>query len=588
MAPLLAAALHLALTASPSAAVDVGPLGPQRQVVVGERLPRVLELLATDAGVVLPLQTGTFAVGRAAAFVERLRLRSSSSLDIVDGPLRLTIADEAALRFGLRSFAVFADDIGDVSPVALQLSPTLGLEVAGRSVDADLPWDVGARERFAPIGVDASAVFGLVDDVVVVARSTVALRPDPVLFVGQPAPAASSNLVGPAGIDVRFPLRAMVGVAGPGFGLHVGRDRLDLGNGRMGNLLLGDTVDFHDHVRAELYLPAFTWTSLILRLDPTLLPDEQALPGMDALIAAQKHLVVHRIEGVVLEKLHLAVTEGWMVGGVPLDLRHLNPLLIFHNQFAWNDVDDYRSASVMVTLEATLTPVRGLRLWGQYAINQVQSPLERLWFPEAAGDIADATALLAGLELTAPVRLWSPTLTVTAPWSSWMKPAGVAHVFGGVEVVEARPFFGLRENPLTTWAARQRVPSNVSGGTELLESPLGFRDGPDSRALRLWVGALDVGLGEVELGVELRDKGEQTLRSPYREGPDAVGLTTPTGTPTQARVVTVRLELLPLRLERFSATVRVDWRHFVVDNAGHVAGVRVIDDQVVMGVRLDL
>ncbi len=131
--------------------------------------------------------------------------------------------------------------------------------------------------------------------------------------------------------------------------------------------------------------------------------------------------------------------------------------------------------------------------------------------------------------------------------------------------------------------AASSVPSAVDTG------PLGdTRQGPDSRALRLWVGALDVGLGELELGVEERLQGEQTLRSSSREGPDAVALTTPTGTPTRSRVVTARLEVLPLRLERFSATVRLDWRRFVVDDAGHVVGARVIDDQVVMGVRLDL
>ena len=585
MAPLVVLVLvHQALAASsPPSTLDTGPLGDARQVVVGDRLPRVLELLATDAGVVVPMQTGTFAMVRARHLVDHLRLRTSSSLDLVDGPLRLSPAEDAALRFGLRSFAVLDD-----GRTALQLSPTIGLEVAGRSnVFGAAPGDLGARDRFPVFGIDASAVSGLLDELVLVARGTVDMRQDPMRFAADAA-ASSSNIVEPAHIDVRFPHRAMVGVAGPGFGLHVGRDRLDLGNGRMGNLLLADTVDFHDHVRAEVYLPAFTWTSLILRLDPTLLPDEQTLPGMNALIAPQKHLVVHRIEGIVLEKLHLAATEGWMVGGVPLDLRHLNPLLIFHNQFAWNDVAAYRSASVMVALEATLTPVRGLRLWGQYAINQVQSPVERLWFPGAAADIADATAVLAGVEVTAPVRLWSPTVTLRSPWSSWTKPAGIAHVYGGAEFVETSPFFGLRENPLTTWAARQRVPSNVIGSTGVVEAPLGWRDGPDSRTLRLWVGVLDVGFGELELGVEQRDKGEQTLRSPYREGADAVALLTPTGTPTQSRVLTARLEWLPVRLERVSATVRIDWRRFVVENAGHVVGARVVDDQLVMGVRLDL
>jgi hypothetical protein len=579
----------LSLVAAPpvSAAspIDLGPLGPQRPVVVGDRLPRALELLATESGVVVPMQTGAFAVGRAAAFVTRLRQRSSSSFFFIDGPLRRSVAEDAALDFGLRSFALVEHE-----QVALQLSPSLALEVAGRStpVEAGLAWEVPARERWPVAGIDAQATWSLVDDVVLLARATTELRPDPTLLQGVGAPTATSNVVAPAMIDVRFPRRATIGVAGPGFSLHVGRDRLELGNGRQGNLLLGDTTDFFDHVRAEVYLPAFTWTSLVLRLDPTLLPDETTLPGMSALEASQKHLVVHRLEGVVLEKLHLAVTEGWMVGGVPLDLRHLNPLLIFHNEFAWNDVDTYRSASMMVSLEATLSPVRGLRLWGQYAINQIQSPVERLWYPQAASDIADATAFLAGAEVSLPVPIWSSSLPLRAPWSSWSKVTGVAHVFAGLELAQADPFFGLRENPLTTWATRQRIPSNVTGQTELVEAPIGWRLGPDSRSLRLWVGALDIGLGELELGLEHRLIGEQTLRSPYREGADVVALRTPTGTPQSTRAFTAHLELVPLRLERFSATVRVDYRRLVTESLQHRRGVDVVDDQLLMGVRLDL
>lgn len=571
--------------ASAGQPIDVGPLGPQRPIVVGDRLPRTLELLATESGVVVPMQTGTFAVGRAATFLTQARRRSSSSYGWIDGPLQCALAEEAALDFGVRSFALFANE-----QVALQLSPSIGLDVAGRSIPVTdaLPWEVPARDRWSAVGVDAQATWSLVRDVDVVARATTALRPDPMVFSGPGAPSVTGNLVSPAEVDVRFPHRAVVGVAGPGFSLHVGRDRLELGNGRSGNLLLGDTIDFHDHVRAELYLPAFTWTSMILRLDPTLLPDERTQPGMDGLLATQKHLVLHRLEGVVLDKLHLAVTEGWMVGGVPLELRHLNPLLVFHNEFAWNDVDAYRSASMMVSFEATLSPVRGLRLWGQYAINQLQSPVERLWYPQAASDIADATAWLAGAEVSVPVALWSSTLPLRAPWSSWSKVTGVAHVFGGVEMVQTDPFFGLRENPLTTWSARRRIPSNVTGRTELAESPLGWRAGPDSQFLRVWAGAVDVGLGELELGLEHRRAGEQTLRSPYREGADAVAMRTPTGTPQSTRAFTATLELVPLRLERISATVRIDYRHLLIESLGHRRGDDVVDDQLLMGVRVDL
>src|SRR5512137_2038945 len=112
-------------------AVDVGPLGVQRQVGVAERLPRVLELLAMDAGVVLPMPGGPFPVGRAVELVERLRAPDAVPLwkngptwwDLARGPLRLSAAEDAALRFDLRSFALYAGD-----GIALQLSAFGGPE----------------------------------------------------------------------------------------------------------------------------------------------------------------------------------------------------------------------------------------------------------------------------------------------------------------------------------------------------------------------------------------------------------------------------------------------------------------------------
>lgn len=573
--------------AAAAPAVDVGPLSGQRQVGVEERLPRILELLAMDAGVVAPMQGGPFPVERAVELVERLWLPGAVPLwengplwwDPIRGPLSLSAAEEGALRFDLRSFALYAAD-----GIALQLSLFGGPEVyaRGSAVDVGPPWEMRFKERLPVAGVDGKCSWHLFADVEAWGRATLDLAQDPNLYTMPQPRAVATNVVAFDSVDVTFPHRALVGVGGGRWSLDLGRDRLEVGNGRLGNLLLGDSADFHDFVRAQLFLPQFTWTSLIVRLDPSLIGDEASLPGMDALRSQEKHLVLHRAELVLLEKLHLAVSEGWLVGGVPLDLRQLNPLLIFHNQFAWNDVDAYKSASILVTLEATLVPVRGLRLWGQYGVNQLQSKWEQERFPEASAVIADATGALAGIEYTIPVALFTPRV------STWVKPAGVVHLFGGAEFVETSPWFGVRENPLTSWASRRRWSSNLTGNIEIVEQPLGWRFGPDSRVWRVWLGGLDVGLGQLEVGYEQRLKGEQTLSTPYVESTAAVALRTPSGTAELQRVLTVQAELLPLRWERFSASLRLDWRHYWIDNARHVNGVRLVDDQLALGIRLDL
>jgi hypothetical protein len=53
-------------------------------------------------------------------------------------------------------------------------------------------------------------------------------------------------------------------------------------------------------------------------------------------------------------------------------------------------------------------------------------------------------------------------------------------------------------------------------------------------------------------------------------------------------VFSATLELVPLRLERVSATCHVDYRRLLVDSLGHRRGDDVVDDQLMMGMRLDL
>jgi len=569
---------------------DVGPLGGERLVAVEDRSTRALELVLLDAGVISPLTFGPYPARRAAHLVDRLAagdvdvpIAFDHALEVVKGPVDLTDAERAALLFNVRSFALLSDGRG-----TLQLSPQLGLELYGRGtpVGEGPAWDREFKDRQPPAALDIQAAWHVIDGVTAWGRMTLDITQDPNLFRQAGRPAQQTNIMPLDGIDWSFPHRATVAVGGEGYSVSVGRDRLSLGEGRMGNMMLGDSADFHDHARLQLDtafpVGSFTFTSLLIRLDPSLTTEELALPGMDVLVAQQKHLVLHRADVVFFDKLRLAVSEAWLAGGVPLDLRHLNPLLVFHNLFAWNDTPPYDSASIMVGLEASVVPVRGVKLWGQYAVNQIQFPLEELWYGEAATTIPNADGALGGVELTAPLRLFEPR---DVPWT---KLTGVAHLYAGVEAAGTSAWFGVREHPLITWTARRRVPSNLPGGQDLFDQPIGWRDGPDSQAWRVWLGALDVGFGHVEVAYEERVRGEQRFTTPYEVSAEAAALSTPTGTPERARVVIVQAEVLPLRFERFSGRLRVDYRRFFVDAFNHERGRTVVDDQLVLTANIGL
>ncbi len=566
----------------------MGPLGNQRLVEVEDRLPRVLELLASEGGVVVPTPVRPLPIGRVGEVLGRLRAPAPVVFD--EGPawpawLRgpsVSSTEQRVLGFDLRPPLVFHDDT-----FAAEVGFGAGPEIYSRGsvVGVGPAWDYGWNRRQPIAALDAQATLHLVPEGLLDAwgRVTFDLTQDHNLFE-QPQPREVRNNIPPlAGTDVTLPHRAVVALGGPAWNLHLGRDRLDVGNGQMGNLAISDAVDFYDFGSLQLFVPWFTWTTTMMRLDPTLLGDELALPGMDRLRAQEKHVVLHRFEVVLLEKVHVGLMEGVTIGGVAPDLRFLNPLLVLHDLYPWNEVSAYVAAAYVFEVEATVVPVRGLRLWGQAALNQYQSDFERERYGDVAAGIPNAMAGLAGLELCAPLPL---DLGLAVP--VWLAAGMTLHVFAGVEVVETNPWFGVRENPLVSSFSRRRLTSNLPGGEEYVDQPLGWRFGPDSRVWRAWLGVLDVGAGDIEIGMEHREQGQHDLRTAYEEGAAAVALTTPTGVSEEQWVFTLRSELLPLRFDRFTLSVHLDYQHFWIANLNHLSGATLDDHQLALGLSLRL
>ena len=76
-----------------------------------------------------------------------------------------------------------------------------------------------------------------------------------------------------------------------------------------------------------------------------------------------------------------------MVGNSPLELRYLNPMMIFHSFFSWDDYPqwgsgkgDYIGSVFSLDLEWAFRP--GWALYGQIVINEFSTPYEAANFPD--------------------------------------------------------------------------------------------------------------------------------------------------------------------------------------------------------------
>lgn len=172
-------------------------------------------------------------------------------------------------------------------------------------------------------------------------------------------------------IDQREPSRAFAVVGGDSWSLEYGRDRLVIGSGISGSLILSDTLPFHNVLRLSLFGDRYKY-SFIMSFLPHLKRDsENGLnEGGDGIL----FYMTHRLECRFLaDRLYAAINESVMYrkDEAFLDLRYVNPVMYFHNYFI-----PYTTNSIL-DLEASFAMAKGWNLYGQFAIDQFASPVEK-------------------------------------------------------------------------------------------------------------------------------------------------------------------------------------------------------------------
>ena len=179
-------------------------------------------------------------------------------------------------------------------------------------------------------------------------------------------------------LDYHFPKKAGISVGNSFFNVQIGRGRLNVGKTLSGSMLISDIPDRHDYITASLFSKHVKMDTTIAELKP------------------MRFFITHALSFKPVKQFSITVHEGIILDSL-FDPKFLNPLMVFHNYAAWkepyaNHTDDERSMGCQLGIDINIVPIKGLRLYGQFGMNQFQTPSEIRsgynYIPNSMGGIA--------------------------------------------------------------------------------------------------------------------------------------------------------------------------------------------------------
>jgi hypothetical protein len=345
---------------------------------------------------------------------------------------------------------------------------------------------------------------------------------DPSIFDEANTAFGTNILYKPEHFDMNIPLRAFFAAGGPWWNFQLGRDRVSFGAGRSGNMAVSDTPDYYDMMRFSLFSSIFKYSLLISQSPLKLNESNNSLlaPGANApdfnngglSETTNRYLYIHRIDVRLFKKVSLAFTEGVMVGNSPLELRFINPLMVFHSFFSWrdypewnNDVDRSHMAGSLFSFDIDWAILPSLAFYGQFVLNELSTQYEIDNYPESQAP--NATGYLAGLEFSHDFSGWQTTF-----WG---------------EFVYTDPFLYTLSSPFASFIWMRRL-------AEIGAKPLRYTwfGHPEGRDTILFAVGSSFSKGKLEFSADasFAIRGEHTIQWDWGMGEGYNDQRTPTGT----------------------------------------------------------
>ena len=248
----------------------------------------------------------------------------------------------------------------------------------------------------------------------------------------------------PETFEFDWPKRAFIAFAGPHWSLTFGRDRMNWGNARIGNLLIDDGLEYHDALRLKLYTQnVFEYEVMFSFFDDDW---SGAFHESDSF----KMLMAHRIAFRPADWISFTLSENIMYRSSVLEGQSLNPAFIFHNL---NNRDMFNA---LAWGELSIAPFKGLEIYAQFAIDQGKLPQE-------SASERDAWAVLGSLDYTHLI--------------------GKGVLEAGFEAAYTTPLIYRRDK--VDFIVPHRTATQLAGGDVLKLFYVGFPYGGDTIAMQL-------------------------------------------------------------------------------------------------------
>jgi hypothetical protein len=220
-------------------------------------------------------------------------------------------------------------------------------------------------------------------------------------------------------LDLGFPLRAFLTAGGSWWNFQIGRDRLSYGTGHTGNLAISDNVDYQEFMRISLFSDFIKYTMLVSQMPLDLsisATSENIYPEYDPAggylgRTMHRYYYLHRLDFTIYDKVSIAVMEGIMSGDSPIELRFLNPMMIFHSFFSWWNYnpwrieDNYEHSMIgsILSLELNWNILKSFSAYAQFIMNDFatshEKGIEKKQPPNGLG-------YMAGLRYTHSFESW--------------------------------------------------------------------------------------------------------------------------------------------------------------------------------------
>ncbi|MCL2800154.1 MAG: capsule assembly Wzi family protein [Treponema sp.] len=206
-----------------------------------------------------------------------------------------------------------------------------------------------------------------------------------------------------------MPLRVFAAAGGSFWNFQLGRDRLYWGTANLGSLTFNDNSPYMEYARLSLFSSSFKYSLLINQMPLTLHDSLFNIPGWDLpenlRNSQQRYLYLHRFDFTLFDRVNIGLMEGVIVGNSSIELRYLNPLMIFHSFFSWENYDKWKSPydgsdgfinGSIISLELNWNIIKNLAFYGQIVINDFATSSEMEedpsdWRPNGVGYLAGIT-----------------------------------------------------------------------------------------------------------------------------------------------------------------------------------------------------